>query len=260
MMLAILSPSKRQRFPGITVDEALREKLFGYPQWLGKAEKVAAVLKSWAPHEMARHLHVSDTLAVREAALFDDWDADARYPQVVPAVLAYDGDAYRTLDAVTMSVENWLYLNRHMRILSALYGVMKPFDCVVPSRVGFDATAVRPDGRGLYDYWRDTVTQSLNRAMEETGDDVLVNLASAEFSRVIDRRALAGKMVTPVFQDIRQGKARVVSLYAKQARGLMMRYAAVHAITDAGELRRFDEGGYRFDAAASDDTVWVFRR
>ena len=260
MMLAILSPSKRQRFPGIQVEGEMQGKLFGYPQWLDKAEKVAAVLKSWAPHEMARHLHVSDTLAVREAALFDGWDSAARYPQVAPAVLAYDGDAYRTLDAATMSGENWLYLNRHMRILSALYGVMKPFDLVVPSRVGFDATAVRPDGMGLYDYWRDAVTQSLNRAMEETGDDVLVNLASAEFSRVIDRRALAGKMVTPVFQDVRQGKARVVSLYAKQARGLMMRYAAVHAVADAGELRRFDEGGYRFDAATSDDTVWVFRR
>lgn len=259
-MLAILSPSKRQRFPGIPVESEMQEKLFGYPEWLDKAEKVAAVLKSWAPHEMARHLHVSDTLAVREAALFDDWDTGARYPQVAPAVLAYDGDAYRTLDAATMSGENWLYLNRHMRILSALYGVLKPFDLVVPSRVGFDAVAVRPDGMGLYDYWRDAVTQSLNRAMEETGDDVLVNLASAEFSRVIDRRALAGKMVTPVFQDVRQGKARVVSLYAKQARGLMMRYAAVHAVADAGELRRFDEGGYRFDAAVSDDTVWVFRR
>lgn len=259
-MLVILSPSKRQRFEGVRMDEALQEKLCACPQWLDKAEKVAAVLRAWAPHEIAHHLRVSDTLAVREAALFDDWDADARCPQVAPAVLAYDGDAYRTLDAAAMSEENWLYLNRHMRILSALYGVLKPFDWAVPSRVGFDATAVRPDGMGLYDYWRDAVTQSLNRAMEETGDDVLVNLASAEFSRVVDRRALAGKMVTPVFQEMRQGKARVVSLYAKQARGLMMRYAAVHAITDAGELRRFDEGGYRFDAAASDDAVWVFRR
>lgn len=259
-MLAILSPSKRQRFPGIPVEKTMREKLFGYPQWLDKAEKVADVLKSWAPHEMARHLHVSDTLAVREAALFDGWNSAACYPQVAPAVLSYDGDAYRTLDAATLSEENWSYLNRHMRILSALYGVMRPFDLVVPARVGFDAVAVRPDGIGLYDYWRDAVTQSLNRAMAETGDDVLVNLASAEFSRVIDRRTLAGKMVTPVFQEVRQGKSRVVSLYAKQARGLMMRYAAVHALVDAEDLRRFDEGGYRFDEAASDDTVWVFRR
>ncbi len=259
-MLVILSPSKRQRFQGLPVDGVWQKKLFGYPRWLDKAEKVAAVLKSWAPHEMARHLRVSDSLAVREAALFDGWNSAAVYPQVVPAVLAYDGDAYRTLDAAAMSGENWLYLNRHLRILSALYGVMKPFDLVVPSRVGFDTTAVRPEGIGLYDYWRDAVTRSLNRAMEETGDDVLVNLASAEFSRVVDRRALAGKMVTPVFQEMRQGKARVVSLYAKQARGLMMRYAAVHAIVDAGELRRFDEGGYRFDETASDDAVWVFRR
>ncbi len=259
-MLMILSPSKRQGFPKNVTDNPSQKKLFGRPEWIAKAEKVAAMMKSCPPYELARILRVSDTIAVMEAGHFDEWDSRAVYPQARPAVMTFDGDAYSALDAGTLTEKGWTYLNGHLRILSALYGVLKPFDLIQPYRVSFEDTAVRPEGRSLYDYWKEAVTGSINRAMKASGSRVLVNLASAEFARVIDRRALDGRMVTPVFQEMRQGKPRVMGLYAKQARGAMTRYAAEHGITDVGDLQSFDLDGYAFHAASSKDDVWVFRR
>ncbi len=259
-MLMILSPSKRQRFPERVTDNPSQKKLFGHPEWLAKAEKIAAMMRSCSPHELARILRVSDTIAVMEAGHFDEWNSRAVYPQTRPAVMTFDGDAYRALDAETLAEKGWTYLNRHLRILSALYGVLKPFDLIQPYRVSFGTTAVRPEGRSLYDYWKKPVTGSINRALKASGSRVLVNLASAEFARVIDRKTLDGRMVTPVFQEMGQGEPRVMGLYAKQARGAMTRYAAEHGITDARDLRSFDLDGYAFHAASSKDDVWVFRR
>ena len=259
-MLVILSPSKRQRFPENVTDDPLQKKLFGRPEWMSKAEKVAKIMKACSPHELARILKASDTIAVTEAGHFNDWDSQAVYPKARPAVMTFDGDVYRARDAGTLTDKGWGYLNGHLRILSALYGVLKPFDLIQPYRVSFEATAVRPEGKSLYDYWKKPVTDSLNRALETSDSRVLVNLASAEFARVVDREALDGEMITPVFQEMRQGKPRVMGLYAKKARGMMTRYAAERGITDAEDLKSFDLGGYAFHAASSKDDIWVFRR
>ena len=259
-MLMILSPSKRQRFSEKPVIDPVQQKLSGRPEWISKAKKVAGIMKSYSPHELARILHVSDTIAVREAGHFEEWDTDAAPPLTRAAVMTFDGDAYRALDVRTLPEKAWRYLNDHLRILSALYGVLKPFDLIQPYRVSFGATAVRPDGGSLYDYWKKPVVESLNRALETTGERVLVNLASHEFARAVDTKALDGKMITPVFQEMRQGRPRVNGLYAKQARGLMVRYAAERGVTDAQQLKSFDYGNYVFHAASSGDDIWVFRR
>lgn len=259
-MLMILSPSKRQRFPDSPVANPVQEKLFSRPEWISKAGKVAEIMQSRAPHELARILHVSDAIAVTEAGNFNEWSVDAVYPQTRPALLMFDGDVYRALDARTLPEKAWAYLNDHLRILSALYGVLKPFDLIQPYRVSFGTTAVRPDGGSLYDYWRKPVTVSLNRALEATGDRVLVNLASNEFAKAVDMKALTGKMITPVFQEMKGGNPRVIGLYAKLARGLMVRFAAERGVTDAEQLKSFDYGHYVFHPASSRDDVWVFRR
>ncbi|EEO28062.1 hypothetical protein OFAG_01215 [Oxalobacter formigenes HOxBLS] len=259
-MLMILSPSKRQRFSGSPVADPVQENLFSRPEWIARAGKVAQIMKSCAPHELARILHASDTIAATEAGHFNEWSVTAAYPQARPALLTFDGDVYRALDAKTLPEKAQAYLNGHLRILSALYGILKPFDLIQPYRLGFGVRAVRPDGGSLYDYWREPVTESLNRALEATGDKVLVNLASSEFARAVDVKALAGKMITPVFQEMRGGNPRVVGLYAKQARGLMARYAAERGVTEAEQLKSFDYGHYVFHAASSKDTLWVFRR
>lgn len=259
-MLMILAPSKRQRVSCDLADGLLREAFFRYPQWMDKAEKLVRVMRSFPPHELAHVLHVSDAIAVTEAAHFNEWDRKAVFPKALPAAVMYDGDVYRALEVRTLTEKGWDYLDAHLCILSALYGVLKPFDLVQPYRLDFGTAAVRPEEGSLYDYWKVPVTDSINRALEVTGSRVLVNLASAEFAKMIDRKSLDGEMVTPVFQAMRQGKPRVMGLYAKQARGLMVRYAAENTIRDAEGLKSFDWDGYVFHAASSRDDVWVFRR
>lgn len=259
-MLIILSPSKRQRFQEGTEDDRVSKKWFGRPEWMAKAEKVVEIMKTYPPHELARVLKISDAMAVTEAGRFHEWDSQAVFPEARPAVMTFDGDVYRALDAVTLTETGWTYLNRHLCILSALYGVLKPFDLIQPYRVSFDVTAVRPAGKSLYDYWKKPIADSLELALNTSESRVLVNLASVEFAKAVDWKSLDASVVTPVFQEMRQGKPRVMGWYAKRARGMMMRYAAEHGITDAEDLKSFDLGGYAFHAASSKDDVWVFRR
>lgn len=259
-MLMILSPSKRQRFNATPESTPVFSSLATRPEWEDKAERLVTMLRAYAPHELASLLQVSDAQAVVQAGYFQSWRRQADYPEVQPAVMAFDGDAYRTLEAASLPEAAWQYLARHLRILSALYGILRPFDLIGPYRLDFGASALRPDGASLYDYWKKPVTESLNRALAASGSRVLVNLASAEFARLVDKERLNGQMITPVFQEMRQGKPRVLGLYAKQARGRMVRYAARHNLKQAEALMAFAEDGYRFEPACSGESVWVFRR
>ncbi len=260
MMLMILSPAKRQRFSNELLSDSALEKWFTRPEWLMKAQKVADLMKAYAPHELARVLRVSDAIAVREAGHFEAWDRKAVYPVAQPAVTTYDGDVYRALDVNTLDEKASFYLKDHLRIISVLYGVLRPFDLIQPHRVSFSTTAIKPDGTDFYHYWKKPIVASLNRALGKTENRVLVNLASQDFVKAVDLESLDGQMITPVFQERRGGVWRVLGLYAKRARGLMARFAAEHAVTDARSLQAFDCEGYTFDEAASGDTVWFFRR
>ena len=259
-MLIILSPSKRKKFSDKTVTDPFLKKYLSRPRWISKAGKVADIMRSFSPSELAGILKVSDAIAVKEAGYFEEWKVNAVQPETQPAVFSYDGDVYRALNARQMSEKEWPWLNDHVRILSALYGISKPFDLIQPYRIEFHTTAIRPDRMSLYDYWQKPIMDSINGELEKLDDPVLVNLASEEFSRAIDMNSLKGKMITPVFQEMRQSGAKVIGLYAKRARGLMTRFAAENGITTAKELKAFDVDGYAFHEAVSTDSVWIFRR
>lgn len=259
-MLIILSPSKRKKFSDKIMTDPFVKKYSTRPQWISRAAKIANMMRSFSPSELAQVLKVSDAIAVKEAGYFEEWDANAVQPETQPAVLSYEGDVYRALNARSMTEKEWLWLDGHVRILSALYGISKPFDLIQPYRVEFHATKVRPDGMGLYDYWQIPIMNSINSELEKMDDPVLVNLASEEFSKTVDVKTLKGRMMTPVFQEMRQGGAKVIGLYAKKARGLMTRFAAENGITAVEGLKAFDVDGYAFHKEVSTDSVWVFRR
>ena len=259
-MLIILSPSKRKKFSDKTIADPFLEKCLSRPKWISKAGKIADIMRSYSPAELARLLKVSDAIAVKEAGYFEEWNVNAVQPETQPAVLSYDGDVYRALNAHDMTEKEWIWLDRHLRILSALYGISKPFDLIQPYRIEFHTTAIRPDGKSLYDYWQKPIMDSINGELEKMDEPVLVNLASEEFSKAVDVKTLKGKMITPVFQEMRQGGAKVIGLYAKKARGLMTRFAAENGIVAVEGLKAFDVGGYTFHEGASTDSVWVFRR
>ncbi len=259
-MLIILSPSKRKKFSDRIFSSTFLKKYASRPRWISKSAKIAEMMRAYSPSDLAQVLKVSDAIAVKEAGYFEEWDANAVPPETQPAVLSYDGDVYRALKAHDMTDEEWLWLNNHVRILSALYGISGPFDLIQPYRVEFQSTKVRPNGVSLYDYWRKPIMNSINGELEKMDDPVLVNLASEEFSKAVDLTELKGKMITPVFQEMRQGGAKVIGLYAKKARGLMTRFAAENGITDVEGLKAFDVDGYAFHGEASTESVWVFRR
>ena len=259
-MLIILSPSKRKKFSDRIITNPLLTKYLSQPAWNAKAGKIANMMKSYSPSELAEVLKVSDAIAVKEAGYFEEWDVNAVQPETQPAVLAYDGDVYRAMNARHMTEKEWGWLNNHLRILSALYGISKPFDLIQPYRVEFHSTKVRPDNMSLYDFWKKPVMETINNELKKMDDPVLVNLASEEFSKVVDVNLLEGKMISPVFQEMRPGGAKVIGLYAKKARGMMTRYAAENDITSAEDLKAFDVDGYAFREEVSTDSVWVFRR
>lgn len=236
------------------------KKCVSRPEWMSKAVKIADIMRSFSPSELADVLKVSDAIAVKEAGFFEEWNAKAVQPQTQPAVFLYDGDVYRTLNAHGMSEKEWSWLNDHLRILSALYGISRPFDLIQPYRIEFHTARVRPDGLSLYHYWQKPIMDSINGELEKMDDPVLVNLASEEFSKAVDVKALKGKMITPVFQEMRQSGPKVMGLYAKKARGMMTRYAAENDIINVEGLKSFDVDGYAFHEEASTDSVWIFRR
>ena len=205
-------------------------------------------------------MHISDTLAQRNASRYLSWETNATPANAKQAVLAFNGDVYEGLDAGSLKPEQLDYLQAHLRILSGLYGALRPLDLMQPYRLEMGTRLATSRGKDLYAYWGDSVTEALNAQIDAQGFTALVNLASEEYFKVVRPARLSVPIITPIFQDWKDGKYKIISFYAKRARGLMTRYAAQQQVTEADGLRDFNLAGYAFDADASDASHWMFRR
>jgi cytoplasmic iron level regulating protein YaaA (DUF328/UPF0246 family) len=174
--------------------------------------------------------------------------------------MAFNGDVYAGFDARSLKPSQLQYAQSQVRILSGLYGVLRPLDLIQPHRLEMGTRLDTAHGKDLYAFWGDTVTGALNKTIAEQGVQTLVNLASEEYFRSVKPRQLAVPVITPVFEDWKNGKYKIISFFAKRARGLMARYAAQKGITDPEKLKRFKVDGYAFEKKASDEKTWVFRR
>lgn len=177
-----------------------------------------------------------------------------------PAVYLFDGDVYTGLDAYALTQKQILYLNTHLGILSGLYGLLKPLDLMLAYRLEMGTKFKTPTADNLYQYWGDTITHLINQRIVQSGSDVLINLASGEYYKAVNERLINATIITPTFLDQKNGKYKVVSFYAKKARGMMVNFAAINDISDPQALQDFDMDGYYFDENSSDDTTWVFKR
>lgn len=177
-----------------------------------------------------------------------------------PAVYLFDGDVYTGLDAYTLGADEIGYLNTHLGILSGLYGLLRPLDLMLPYRLEMGTKFKTPQADNLYQFWGDRITDVINARIDESGSQVLVNLASSEYFGAVNPKKINARIITPRFEDEKNGKFKVISFYAKKARGLMVNYAATHGITEPDALKAFDVDGYYFAADVSDDNTWVFRR
>ncbi|POZ61785.1 peroxide stress protein YaaA, partial [Chromobacterium alticapitis] len=170
------------------------------------------------------------------------------------------GDVYEGLNAATLDARAIDYLQSHLRILSGLYGVLRPLDLMQAYRLEMGTRLANGRGKNLYEFWGETITAKLNEQLAEQGQSTLVNLASDEYFKSVKPKALNAAVITPVFQDRKNGQYKIISFYAKRARGLMARWAAERGVADPDALRDFDSEGYNFDASASSELTWVFRR
>lgn len=252
-MLLVISPAKT-----LDLTTPPTTRLHSTPDFLDRSAQLIDVLRQRSPGQIADLMGISDKLAMLNVGRYADWRSDVSDAR--QAVMSFDGDVYGGLDARTLTPKQLAYTQAHLRILSGLYGVLRPLDLMHPYRLEMGVKLANPAGKDLYTFWGDTITEALNRQAHATGAAALINLASEEYFKSVRPKALAVPVITPVFEDFKNGKYKIISFYAKRARGLMARYAAVKGIVDPVKLQRFDVDGYAFDKADSTDTSWVFRR
>jgi cytoplasmic iron level regulating protein YaaA (DUF328/UPF0246 family) len=254
-MLFVLSPAKTLDYD--TLPATSRHTM---PDFIDEAAELASILKGKSLSDIAELMSLSDSLAALNVARYDSWSPRFTADNSKQAVLAFNGDVYEGLDAPSMNEAGLGYLQDHLRILSGLYGVLRPLDWMQPYRLEMGTRLVNARGKDLYAFWGDLVTDALNAEIEKQGYQVLLNLASEEYFKVVRTKRLKVPVITPVFEDWKNGTYKVISFHAKRARGLMVRYAALHGIADPEKLKGFDSEGYAYDAPHSTELVWRFRR
>ena len=251
-MLTVISPAKSLDdgpAPAVAVTE---------PRFGADAVRLARTARNLSLKDLRELMDISDGLARLNR---DRFRAFSEAPDVTyPAVFLFDGDTYRGLEARTLEADALRWAEGHLRILSGLYGLLRPFDGIQPYRLEMGSRLKTRRGKSLYDYWGDAVARALRADADEAGTDVLLNCASQEYFRAADRKSLKLRVVTPVFLDETRGRMAVVSFWAKRARGALARYVCENRITDPADLAGFDTGGYTFDAEASTSDAPVFAR
>ncbi len=257
-MLILISPAKTLDF-----DSPPPVALVTEPQWIDRSKQIMGRLRKFSPRKLGALMQISPALAELNVTRYRNWQGaeDAGGKQ---AVFAFDGDVYEGLRAARLNRAEIRFAQDHLRILSGLYGILRPLDRIEPYRLEMGTRLRIAQAENLYRFWSPTVTAALNREVDalrgRRGGGVIVNLASDEYFKVVDTKALAHPVVTPVFEECKAGRYQVVSFFAKRARGLMTRYAIAGGHTDPAALLQFSEEGYQFARAASSETVWRFRR
>ena len=255
-MLIILSPAKSLDYTTtpVTATHTL-------PAFIPSSTELISTLRAFSSSEIGSMMSISETLAELNTQRFADWSPNKFQPgPAKQAVLAFNGDVYGGLDAVSMTKRQLDFTQDHVRILSGLYGMLRPLDLMQAYRLEMGTRLANPHGKDLYAFWGDRVTQALNAELAEKKSTALINLASEEYFKVVRPKLLNVPVITPVFEEWKGGKYKIISFFAKRARGLMARYAVENRITLPNKLKKFDVEGYAFEPSLSDERVWRFRR
>jgi cytoplasmic iron level regulating protein YaaA (DUF328/UPF0246 family) len=254
-MLFLLSPAKSLDYETPTGDLPHTR-----PAFSAHAAQLIEVLKKKSPGQVARLMDLSDSLAALNVARYQAWSPRSTAKNSRQAVLAFNGDVYDGLAARTMAPADLEWAQDHVCILSGLYGVLRPLDRVQPYRLEMGTALACGPVRNLYQFWGDRLAEYLNRRLAADKTPVVVNLASQEYAKAVDRSVLKARVIDCVFEEWKGNGYRIVSFFAKKARGLMVRYAAARRVDTPRKLEAFDLGGYAFDAGASGPDRKVFRR
>jgi cytoplasmic iron level regulating protein YaaA (DUF328/UPF0246 family) len=254
-MLFLLSPAKSLDFDTPPADVPHTQPLF-----VSHAAELIDILRQKSPQEIASLMSLSDALAGLNVARYASWSPRFTAKNAKQAVLAFNGDVYDGLNAKTLPADQLAWVQDHVCILSGLYGVLRPLDYMQPYRLEMGTKLANAQGKDLYQFWGSQIANHLNTRLKRDKTPVVINLASQEYFKAVDQKALKARVVECVFEDFKGGQYKIISFYAKRARGLMARFAATHGLNLPEQLKGFDLDGYAFAPAQSSADKLVFRR
>ena len=256
-MLTVISPAKR-------LDETPRALPAGLeptePDFAADAAKLARIAKGLSVEDLRALMDISEPLARLNSDRFRAFKAKPAHDAVKPAAFCFDGDTYAGLEAKTLDTDALRWGQGHLRILSGLYGLLRPLDLIQPYRLEMGSRLANPKGADLYAFWGKKIAKALNAAGEAARTETLINCASQEYFHAVDRKALKLRVITPTFLEVKGGEAKIVSFFAKKARGAMARFILEHRLTDPADILTFGTGGYVFDPDRSTPDAPVFLR
>ena len=254
MFVTVISPAKKLDYS--PVEKSLDSTI---PSLLEHSNELIKDLKSLNPQEVSSLMSLSDKLGALNYERFQEWETPFTKSNSKQAILAFKGDVYQGLDAESLSETELIWAQKHVRILSGLYGILKPMDLMQPYRLEMGTKFATKRGQNLYDFWNSIITEELNKNFSSDSTNLL-NLASNEYFKSINVSVLKANVISPVFMDKKNGKYKIISFFAKKARGLMTRYVIKNRIEDITDIQNFEEGGYFFNEAMSEDNKPVFCR
>jgi len=254
-MLFLLSPAKTLDF-----ESPLPAVQATAPQFVAQSVNLIDTLKKKTPKQIAALMDLSESLAHLNVQRYQTWSPQFSEDNARPALLAFNGDVYEGLNAKTLKTKDLLWAQNHLAILSGLYGVLRPLDLMQPYRLEMGTALKHGKSQNLYQFWGPQIAEHLNTQLAKRKDPLIVNLASQEYFKAVDRKVLQARVIECVFQDHKNGQYKIISFFAKRARGLMARYAIEHRLTTPQALQGFSAEGYAFEPSASSDDTLVFRR
>lgn len=254
-MLVVISPAKT-----LDYETPAKTSTFTTPDFLDDSAELIDTLKELSPAQLAKLMSISDKLAGLNAARFGSWSLPFDPDNAKQALLAFKGDVYTGLDAESFKAADFKFAQKHLRILSGLYGLLRPLDLMQAYRLEMGTKLQNSKGKDLYAFWDNKITEQINSQLKKQKNPVLVNLASNEYFKSIKPKNLTGEVITPVFKEYKNGQYKVIAFFAKKARGMMSAYIIKNKITDPDAIKDFDDDGYAYNKKLSSSKEWVFTR
>ena len=254
-MLLLISPAKTLDFttPSPTTE-------FSQPDFLKQSRQLIKELRGLSSADVSELMNISEKLGALNFQRFVDWHTPFTEKNAKQALFAFQGDVYTGMEAAQFSLADIQFAQQHLRILSGLYGVLRPLDLIQPYRLEMGTSFANSRGKNVYEFWSDTITQKLNQQLTTSKSTVVINLASNEYFSAVKTKLLNADIVTPVFKDKKNGEYKIISFFAKKARGMMSAYIIKNKITLPDQLKQFNVGGYSFNQSQSSEHVFIFTR
>ncbi len=254
-MLIVISPAK-------TLDYETTPKtgVFTIPEYLGKSQQLINRLRNFSSLDISELMHVSTKIADLNFDRYESWKKPFTQKNAKQAILAFKGDVYTGLDAETFMAADFKFAQNHLRVLSGLYGLLRPLDLMQPYRLEMGTKLKTDKGKNLYDFWGSDITEGLNQQLKKNKSNILINLASNEYFKSVKPKELNAEIITPAFKEFKNGEYKMIGIYAKKARGLLSRYIIQNKLDDPEDIKLFNEDGYRFNKTLSKGNTWVFSR